>query len=295
MVADALGQDTARDLAPRVWYARSVKRASSFAAGVLAGLAASGVAHADASDVCREAFSSSSELTRTGNLTRARSALITCASDACPVAMRPLCATDLRAIEPRIPSVVFAATMGSADLVDVRVAMDQVPLVASVDGRAVDVDPGRHVFRFEREGEAIEQFVVIREGEKNRAVTVKFTPRAAPAPPQPAPPALERPVPTGVWLFGGAAVVAAGFWIGFGASGLAQKGSLDECKGACTHDAIQRARTTFLLADVAAVATLAFATLGGVLFFARDRAPRGATVGVQPLPRGAAIVAAGDL
>ncbi|MCW5833915.1 MAG: hypothetical protein KIS78_16055, partial [Labilithrix sp.] len=66
------------------------------------------------------------------------------------------------------------------DATDAKALLDGEPLAGGLDGRAIPVDPGPHVARFERPGSgAVEVKLVAREGEKNRLVTGTFgVPRA---------------------------------------------------------------------------------------------------------------------
>jgi hypothetical protein len=263
------------------------------------GIAPLRAARADeAPQICSEAFSSSAALGKAGKLTRARDALVKCASDACPAAMRPLCVADLRAIEGRIPTIVLGATGSAGDLTDVQVTMDGQPLSATIDGRAVEMDPGSHTIRFEHAGVVVERLVVVREGEKDRRVIAAFTatpalaPSGAPAVVADASVAPRRPVPLGAWISGGATVVAAGFWAGFGATAFSQKSSLDACRGTCTASAVSSARAAFLGADIAGGSTLALATLTTLLYVTRASVVPGArtSVAVVPTWRGASAM-----
>ncbi len=247
-------------------------------------------ARAEASS-CSEGFSSSATLARAGSLLRARDALVMCAADTCPAAMRPLCAADLRAMEARIPTVVLAATADARDVTDVRVTVDGRLLASTLDGRAVELDPGTRLLRFERAGEVVEQASLVREGEKNRVLSVAFLGKVAAEVPAPMRAGPEtggtRPVPLRVWLAAGATVLGAGFWAGFGASGFAQKSTLDACKGSCSHDAVTSARSAFLAADIAGGMTLGFAALTTALFLTRPRPAGAPSVGLVYVPGGA--------
>jgi hypothetical protein len=78
----------------------------------------------------------------------------------------------------------------------VAVRLDGAPLVASLDGRAIAVEPGTHSIRFETAGKPpVEKSFVFREGEKDRRISVTLSAGAAaaaaagPAAPTAAPPA----------------------------------------------------------------------------------------------------------
>lgn len=125
-------------------------------------------------------------------LQRARADFVACASEACPTAVREDCAKSLLAVDTALPTVVFSVTSETGeDVTDVRVEVDGVLALASLDGRAFALDPGPHTVRFERRGARVESTVVAREGEKARVVRASFEkkdPRPALLPvPQPAP------------------------------------------------------------------------------------------------------------
>ncbi len=254
---------------------------------VVVALGASTVA---AEDACSRAFTASGQLTKSGDLMGAQAALVSCASEKCPAAMRPLCVEDLRKLESRMPSVVIAAKDAQgADVLEVSVSVDGQRLITRLDGKAVELNPGRHALRFEREGRFLEeQQVVIREGEKNRPIEVVV--REAPLLPPPAVMVASdvplvtsrRPTPAMAWVTGGLAVLAGGLWAGFGISGFVQKSALESCKGACTHPLVQSTRTVFLVADISAVVTLVSATVALLIEFVRPEGLEGPALSASP-------------
>jgi hypothetical protein len=173
-------------------------------AAVLSSSLAPARAAADDSLSCEAAFSFASRRTAAGAFLDARRALLRCSQDGCPAAMRPLCSKDLGDLTARIPSVVFVAHGPDGhDLVDVRVLDAGVVVEQSLAGRAVDLDPGAHTFRFERAGgPPVEVQALIREGQKARVVEATFSPDAS----LPEPAATRRPIPWSVYLAGGISV-----------------------------------------------------------------------------------------
>jgi hypothetical protein len=216
-------------------------------------------------DICSDAFTQSAQLSRAGKLVEARAALRVCAADSCPATMKPLCVHDLESLEPRISSVVVRAREPGTghDLVDVRVRVDGALLEDSLDGKARDVDPGVHTFRFERTAAApVEQQIVIVEGEKARPVDVQWQAESSSvATPR------RRPIPWSVWLTGGLTVASAAVWAIAGIDG-----NLAGCKGlsqGCSRPQIQGTETAFNVADVAGGTTIALAALTTVLVLTR--------------------------
>lgn len=159
----------------------SLSRSLSMLIG--AGLVASspGVARADQTDVCIDASVRGQELRDQGKLIAARAALLACGERACPRLLRAECAGWLADVDARTPSIVIGAVdEGGHDTADVLVTLDGAPFLARLDGQAVPIDPGAHVLHFERKGfPLVEQKVILREGERRRAITVSFAPPAA--------------------------------------------------------------------------------------------------------------------
>ncbi|XXT24056.1 hypothetical protein WME94_21185 [Sorangium sp. So ce429] len=138
---------------------------------------------------CAAAYERAQGLRRDGKLIAAREALIACSQPTCPAAAVADCGPWLAEVEKSLPSVVIAARdAGGRERLDVRVLVDGRLLAAALDGKALPVDPGPHTFRYEPAGgPAVEERVLIREGEKNRAITVILgaPPAGGPSSPRP--------------------------------------------------------------------------------------------------------------
>jgi hypothetical protein len=186
---------------------------------------------------CVSAYTDGQRHRRSGELLSARADLRVCASDPCPAMLQNDCAAWLAEVDHLLPTVVFAARDASGrDLVDVAVVLDGQPLVARLDGRLVDVDPGEHVVRFEeREHEAVEQHLLVREGEKARSVSVTMNPIARSAAGRSTEDAPERtrPIPMGTWILGGISALA---FATAGGATLADLPTWSRCHtGGCTQ------------------------------------------------------------
>lgn len=92
--------------------------------------------------------------------------------------MKSECSRRIDEIKNAIPTLILAARDGAGnDLYDVKVSMDGQPLVATLDGRPVSIDPGEHDFVFEEAGQApVEKKLVLREGEHDRREIVVIGP-----------------------------------------------------------------------------------------------------------------------
>jgi hypothetical protein len=246
----------------------------------LASLAIAPRARAD-KDPCISAYEQTQTLRKDGKIIAAKAQAAVCARESCPALLSKDCTRWLGDLEQSTPSVVFDARSASgAELLDVRVTVDGAPLVSRIDGKAVQVEPGRRTFRFETEGApAVETMVVVREGEKNRRVRVVLATHAK---------AASRPVPAGVWIFGGASVVALATATVFTIDGLSRKSDLDQCKPRCNPDDVDTMSARFTMADVALGAGVAAGVAALYLFFTRpptERTAQGPLPVVAPAPR----------
>jgi hypothetical protein len=276
-------------------------------------------ARADPFDACIDSAEQGQRLRLEGKLTRAREKLLACSQAQCPVVVRSDCSRWLSEIERLTPSIVLRAVdSAGADVVDVRVEVDDRTLTERLDGSEIHVDPGQHVFRFTRAGAApMEQTVLVREGEQHRPVSVIFaTPVPVPpkegsglAPVRSGTEADMRPLPAApprsrvnvVWPIaaigaGGLAIAGASYlWI----SGLSEHGTLVSGCGAthsCSSSDVDSAHQKLVVGDVTAGAGIALVALGiGILIL--DRAPdeRAKAVAIQPVPSGALLVVDGSL
>jgi hypothetical protein len=136
----------------------------------------------------------------------------------------------------------------------VRVRIDGELLLERVGGEAVPVDPGEHTFRFETAGEpSIDRRIIVRQGEKNRRVAIRFGRELTPPPEQ----SDARPI--AAWVLGGVGVAAMATFAGFAIAGRMQEDELAACAPACSGAEADVMYDRYLAADIAlgiGVATL---------------------------------------
>jgi hypothetical protein len=147
---------------------------------------------------CIRANEQAGPLRRAGKLRDARDQLRLCSAATCPVAVRKDCVTGAAQADADVPTVVFSVQDPDGnDLSAVTVRLDGQSLADKLDGKALDVDPGEHVFRFESAGHpTVEKRFVIVEGEKNRHERVMLgEPKPAPVVVAPGPPAATATPP----------------------------------------------------------------------------------------------------
>lgn len=276
---------------------------SSLGAGVA-------TAEEDSKRACIAAHDAAQALRGEGKLTAAREQLARCSRDDCPKLVRQDCSGWMDEVVAALPSVVVGARDASGrDLVSVRVLIDGKLVAERLDGRPLLVDPGVHTFRYEPErGEAIEEQVVVRAGEKNRALTVSFeaigrgTPvRTKPKTisSEPAPAAADEGPPLVAYVLGGVGIVA------LGAAAYLDWTANDEvvhlrdtCAPTCAESKVDAVRTRYTIAAVSAgvgavslgVAAYLFLSAGG------SEKPRAGSLrfDVSPEPRGASAALVGS-
>jgi hypothetical protein len=137
-------------------------------------------------------------LRKTGKLQAALKALALCAQPKCSSEVRVECTKRIVELQAALPSIVFAATDESGDdLGSVSVTLDGALLTTSLDGKAVTLDPGPHTLRFEASGmRALDKQVIVREGEKDRRVSVVLQSTSPPAMSSPSAIAVESAPPS---------------------------------------------------------------------------------------------------
>jgi hypothetical protein len=181
---------------------------------------------------CVDSFGKGQDAREAGQLSQAGKLFLACAQPACPALVQSECARAADEITRLQPSVTFAARDGAQnDLPDTAVFVDGAPVAARLgDGKAHDVDPGRHELRFVHDGKEVTITVVVNQGEKGRGVVGLFpasaSASAAPLAPtsfvQASAPTFDAPVmkrssgPLVLVGLGAAAMVAGGVLVGVG-------------------------------------------------------------------------------
>jgi hypothetical protein len=260
-------------------------RGTTALAFVLGGVLSSRGALAQTKEECVDAYDKAQRLRQEGKLRASKAQLQICSRAACPAVAQKDCVRWLEEVTRAIPMVVATAKDEAGHDTDaVRLWVDDELMAERLDGRALEIDPGAHTFRYEFEGRTMSERVVLPEGEHRRLVA-DFTKVVAPAPPKSAPPVApkdkeepetRRGLPAGAIVLG---VASAGFLVGFAAFGLAGKGK-ESCVPNCTHDEYDAFKRDYLLADISL--GLSIVSAGAALWIALSRpsapSPRAADV-----------------
>ncbi len=226
-------------------------------------------AHPDTTDACLQASDEGQVLRDQGKLIAARARFLTCARESCPRLVRTDCVTWLADAEARTPSVVLSAQDPEGhDTADVTVTLDGAPLADHLEAHGIPVDPGQHLFRFERAGSPpVDEAVILREGEQRRAVAARFrSPGEGAVGSRPRP---RRDVVTAAVALGGVAVVGGSLFAYLAATAESAADHLRAtCAPSCNPADVSAIRTREIAANVSLGLGLsaAAAGLGAVLF-----------------------------
>jgi hypothetical protein len=243
----------------------------------------------DEKQACASAAEDAEQLRIDARLLAARERLLRCARAECPAAVRSDCVQWMTEVAAAMPTVVLGARdAGGRDVLSARVSVDGVVVARGLDGKAVEVDPGVHKFRFESDGAAVEQTVLIREGEKNRAVTTTLdrgpVASTGPAAASVLPPRRAAPLHASAWTWalGGVGLAALGVGAYLELSVDADANQLQRsCGHSCSHDQVAPlVLKQQVLAPVAfGVGALSLGLATYALFAASERG--GAVAGVR--------------
>jgi hypothetical protein len=250
-------------------------RATAVVAFALATALAPSTARAD-DKACMAAAAKGQELRDEGKLVEAKPLFQQCADAACPAPIPGYCADWLADLVKKMPSVVFRATdENGRDITDASAEIDGKRTVA-VDGRSVEIDPGKHTIKVVRPGsKPFEDVVIIAQSEKDRIVLAKLAPAAAPAVvPPPVDPKKDAPkksgVPTSSVVAWGVGAVALLSFAGFGLKARVDYDDYaDRCGNRCAESERDTVATSVLIADISLVVAIVAAGVGTYFYLTR--------------------------
>jgi hypothetical protein len=250
---------------------------------MIAILATAGGARAEDKQACVSAYEKAQQLRAEAKLRSAREQLLVCSRQECPALVRQDCAQWMGELQNAIPSVVVAARDGTGhDLLAVRVSIDGVVVVESLDGKPLVLDPGPHRFKYESAGATpVEEQVLVREGERNRPITVTFTRSAPPTSgdehrPE-APPGKPGPPIVAYGLIGlGAVALGAALYFDLKANGDART-LRDVCAPSCKQDDVDSVQAKYVAAGVSLGVGIVAVGVGTALLLVRPSAKASAS------------------
>jgi hypothetical protein len=196
---------------------------------------------------CFDAAEKGQEQRDEGKLLAARESFLACSREPCHGVVKTDCITWLADVEARLPSVVVSARDPEGrDLADLTVTLDGRPFLTHLDGKAVSVDPGAHLFRFAHApSPALSETVILYEGGKNRLLTARFqAPALAVGSPRPRIPVLS-------FVLGGVGVASLGAFAALGVHAKSERDDLRAtCAPHCTEAQVDSVRTQEIAANV---------------------------------------------
>jgi hypothetical protein len=167
----------------------------------------------------------------------------------------------------------------------VQVLVDGEEVAASLDGRAIEIDPGKRSFRYvSKRGKSIDESVIILEGQRNRTLKAVF---GHPPPPPPKP----FRIPVLSYALGGVGLGALGNFVFWGLLGKSKQGDLeDTCAPRCSQEDADTMRRHYLFADLSlGIAALSLGAAVVIAVTDNGGAPAAApAVGIALGPGGAA-------
>jgi hypothetical protein len=254
-------------------------------------------------DQCIESHRQSQQAQNEGKLVHARELARTCTSLACPGLLVSDCARWLSDLDQRIPSVVFEVRLDGNPNRESTVLADGKVVEEWTRGESFRLDPGEHQFRFELPNhEPIVQNLMLAEGMRYRIVSADFKTPVEPAAPTTLAPVVntstypqaprERPTPFVVYPLLGVGVIGVAGFATFGLLGKSKQSDLEKsCSPDCSNDDLSPMKQKYLIGDIALGVGAASLITAGIIYLARPEKEAPATVGVIPLPGGAAGVA----
>ncbi len=139
-------------------------------------LFASRECQAASKEECLDAHARGQDLREHGQLTRAKQAFLVCAQRTCPGLVQADCARFGDDLDRLMPTVSFVARDGrGGDLPSTSIYVDDALVTSRLeDGRAYELDPGRHTVRFIHDGHEVSLTPVVNQGEKGRVLAATF-------------------------------------------------------------------------------------------------------------------------
>lgn len=202
---------------------------------------------------CLSSFGQGQVAERRAKLKTARQHFAQCIDAECPSTVRNECGLLYQDVVRRIPSIVLACRDVSASLLK-RGSIKIDGEVVKSDGKALEVDPGEHVF--ELAGTRPETFRrTVLEGQRTQAIQFACTDPPAP-----------RPVALIATLAGVGVLGLAGFGV-FGLDGRSRQDDLETCKGNCDGGAVDDTFYRYLAADISLGVGVVALGVASVLWF----------------------------
>jgi hypothetical protein len=237
-------------------------------------------------DACGKSYVQAQELRLDNHLLEARAELLVCARSDCADFYQKECAVWLSEVERDLPSVVVdVRDANGVQLSTAKIQIDGRVAASSVDGKAVQLNPGPHrASALLDASQAKTVSFVVLAGEKNRRLSIVIGSKKVTDPAAPARSTIQRIHPV-FWVFGGLTVLSAGVLTFAGVSALQTEDTLKEECGQirkCTQDDLDRLYTYRTIADVSLGGVGAFSIAAVVALAVSLTAPADSVVSYGP-------------
>jgi hypothetical protein len=257
----------------------AVKIASLLLAVALSALASRAAAQADVA-ACVADHKLVQTARESGHFLEGRDAAGRCAQASCPQLIRQDCAAWYVDLADSTPSIVLDVhDRAGHDIAEPSVTLDERAL--DMHGRAVSLDPGTHALHVTAAGFAAHsERIMLRQGEKNRRISIELQPLSVSAPVEPLAPRRFEPVVITLGVIGVAGLAT---FAGLGLAGKLQNNDLDDCKPGCASGDVDRVNHMYLGANIAAALGGSAAVAATVLYVLDRKRERRVNVAVNPL------------
>jgi hypothetical protein len=187
-----------------------------------------------------------------------------CSSEQCPSLIRKECVDLAQQVQSAMPSIVLGASDERGhDLPKASATINGGQAIAEMDGRAVELDPGKYQIEFVlADGRRQTVNLTLGEAEKYRRITAVFA--SSPAAP-PAAMAQSRGAGPLPFVLGGVGLAALGSFAFFAIDGQNKEHDLRACAPRCASDRVSSMRSRYLLADISL--GVAVVSLGASAYF----------------------------
>lgn len=202
----------------------------------------------------------------------ARSAMLACADERCPMAIGADCRAWFEELASVLPTLIVVVQREDpvSRSSPLHVLLDGEPLDLPEPPAPVELLPGRHHLRVELGSSFVERDVSLKKGEKNHLEHFRVGPHPLPPPSPSSPLTPSRPIPVPTYAFSAGALVAFGGAAALLESALRQRQEAElTCAPYCAHSVRKRIQTRLVLADIAAGTGLVLAGLGLYSFVRR--------------------------
>lgn len=246
------------------------------------------LASAQAPKECLASYEAAQRERLKKDLDAAKRELLACKQPQCPEVLRRDCATWLDEIERAEASIVIVTRAGKTLVTDATITLDGKELSAEASARPIRLAAGKHQLDVESiDYDPVSLDIVVKPGEKNQRVEVEL-----PAPTTPEPVSAKRDL-TLVYGLAAVGVIGIGSFAFFGLRSHSRKNDLDDCKGHCSEEDVDRVKRDQLIADISLGVGVVCLGAATYLYLQRPKRKESVRLGIGPRVSGLQAVIEG--